>query len=107
RELANVVVARDLAAEGGSFLAHPVLDEGVSDAVDQGDAAGALHRLRYGPARAQVVDDLRAGLLREHRLRQQRGHEVPGDELTRVVDEEAPVRVAVERGSEVRALLQR
>src|SRR5829696_5070204 len=34
-ELAEVVVARYLAAENGRLLAHPVLDEGVADAVDE------------------------------------------------------------------------
>src|SRR5215475_8927186 len=60
RKLPEVVVARDLTAEGRTFLAHPVLDERMADAVDEWDAAGALDGLRYGPTRAQVVDDLRA-----------------------------------------------
>ena len=57
--VAEVVVARDLAGEDGVLLAHAVLDEGVADAVDQRDAAGALDRLPHRPARADVVDDLR------------------------------------------------
>ena len=68
REVAEVVVARDLAGERGVVLAHPLLDERVADAVDERHAAGALDRLGHGPARAHVVDDLRAGLLLEDDL---------------------------------------
>src|SRR5919197_995121 len=107
REGAEVVVPRDLAGEGRVLLPHPVLDERVADAVDERDAAGALDGLRHGPARANVVDDLRARLLLEHRLGQQRRDEVAGDELAGVVDEEAPVGVAVEGDPEIGALLQR
>ena len=107
REVAEVVVAGDLAREGGVLLAHPLLDERVADAVDERHAAGALDRLRHGPARAHVVDHLCAGLLLEHALGEQRGREVAGDELARVVDEEAAVGVAVEGDAEVGALLER
>ena len=69
-------------------------------------AAGALDRVRNGSARSHVVDDLRARLLREHALGEQRGHEVAGDELARVVDEEAAIGVAVERDPEIGALLE-
>ena len=92
---------RDLAAEDGVVLAHAVLDVGVADAVHQRLAAGALDRLGYGPAGANVVDHLAAALLLEDRLGEQRGDEVAGDELARVVDEEAAVGVAVVRDSEV------
>ena len=61
----------------------------------------------HGPARADVVDDLRARFLLEHQRREQRGDEVAGDELARVVDEEAAVGVAVEGDPEVGALLER
>ncbi len=72
-----------------------------------GIAAGALDRLRHGPARAHVVDDLRAGLFLQDELGEQRGHEVAGDELAGVVDEEAAVGVAVEGHAEVGVLLDR
>src|SRR5512133_995196 len=62
--------------------------------------------MRYGRARADVVDDLRARLLRQHRLGEERGGEVAGDELARVVDEEAAIGVPVEGGSEVGLLLE-
>ena len=57
--------------------------------------------MRHRPARPHVVDDLRAGLLLEHGLGEERGHEVAGDELAGVVYEEAAVGVAVEGDSEV------
>ena len=96
---------RHLAGEGRVLLPDPVLDERVADPVDKRDAAIPLDRLGDRPARANVVDDLGAGLLRENRLRQQRRHEVAGDELAFVVDEEATVGVAVVRDAEVGALL--
>ena len=60
---------------------------------------------RDGPARAHVVDHLGARLLLEHELGEERGHEVAGHELARVVHEEAAVGVAVEGDPEVGALL--
>ena len=73
--------------------------------LTSGTPPARLDRLGHGPARAHVVDDLRAGLLREHRLGEQRGDEVARDELAGVVDEEAAVGVAVERDPEVGLLL--
>ncbi len=64
-----------------------------------------VDRLGDGPARADVVDHLRARVFLEHRLGQQRGDEVARDELARVVDEEAAVRVAVEGRTELGAVL--
>ena len=61
----------------------------------------------HGPAGAHVVEDLAARALREHHLGQQRGHEVAGDELARVVDEEAAVGVTVVGDAEVGTLLAR
>ena len=98
-------MARDLAREDGVLLAHALLDERVADTVDERDPARALDRLGHGPARTHVVDDLRARALLEHRLREERGHEVAGDELAGVVDEEAAVGVAVEGRSEVGLVL--
>ena len=94
-------MAGDLAAEHGAFLAHAVLEECVADAIDERNAAGTLDRLRHGPARAHVVEDLGARRLLEDRLGEQCGDEVAGNELAGVVDEEAAVRVAVERNAEV------
>ena len=101
REVAEVVVTRDLAAERRVVLAHAVLDVRVADAVLERDAAGPLDRLGHGPARAHVVDDLRSRLLGEQRLGKQRRREVAGHELAGVVDEEAAIGVAVERDAEV------
>ena len=106
-EVPEVVVARDLAAEGRVLLAHALLDEGVPDAVDQRHATRALDRLRHGPARADVVDDLRARFFRKHQLGEEGRCEVAGHELARVVDEEAAVGVPVEGGPEVGAFLER
>src|SRR6266542_6041302 len=107
REVAEVVVARDLAGKGRVLFAHPLLDERVADPVDDRDAARPQDRLGHGPARADVVDDLRARLLLEDGLGQESGDEVAGDELAGLVDEEAAVGVSVEGRAEVGTRLER
>ena len=101
----EVVVAGDLAAEHGALFAHAVLEEGMPDPVDERDAAGAFDRLRHRPARADVVEDLRARFPLDDRLGEESRDEVAGHELTGVVDEEAAVGVAVERDPDVGVLL--
>src|SRR5204863_7431829 len=96
REATKVVMAGDFAPESRTLLAHPVLDERVANAIDQRNAARALDGFRYRPAGTKVVDDLRTRLFLQHRCRQQGGDEVAGHELPCIVDEEAPVAVAVE-----------
>ncbi len=105
REVAEVVVAGDLAAENRALLAHPVLEECVADTVHERHAAALLDRLRHRPARSYVVEDLGAGLLLEHGAGQESRDEVARDELAGVIDEEASVSVAVERHSEIGALV--
>ena len=100
-------MARDLAPEGRVLLAHAVLDVCVPDAVHERDAAGALDRLRHRPARAHVVDDLRARLLLEDDSANSAVTKSPGTNSPRVVDEEAAVGVAVEGHAEVGLLLER
>src|SRR5207302_5380697 len=106
-EVAEVIVAGNLAAECRAFLAHAVLDEGMPDSIDERQAARALDRLGNRPARAQVVDDLRPRLLFENRFREQRRREIAGDEFAHVVDEETAIAVAVERNTEIGALVER
>ena len=77
------------------------------DAVDERNPARLLDRPRHGPARADVVDHLRARLLRQHRLREERRDEVARDELAGVVDEEAAVGIAVVCDAEVGPLRPR
>ena len=104
-EVAEVVVRRDLAGEDGVLGAHALLDEGVADAAHERRPARTLDRLRHGPARTHVVEDLLARMLGQDRLGEERGHEVARNELARVVDEEAAVGVAVVRDTEVGAAL--
>ena len=96
---------RHLAREHRVLSAHALLDERVADAVHEGRTARTLDRLRHRPAGAHVVDHLLAGRLREDGLCQERRHEVAGDELAAVVDEEAPVGVTVVRDAQVGLLL--
>src|SRR5215211_1459838 len=63
REVAEVVMTGDLAAERRALLTHAVLDVRVPDPVDERNAAGAVDGVRHGPAGADVVDDLRPRLL--------------------------------------------
>src|SRR5439155_5731022 len=94
-EVAEVVVARDLAAEKRALGGHARLEEGMADAVLECRAAGPLHRVADAAACADVVENRLARMLTQERVGEQRGEEVAVDELARVVDEEAAVRVAV------------
>ena len=104
-EVAEVVVAGDLAAEDAALVAHARLEERVADAVDQRGPAGALDDVGDGAARADVVEDRRARVAAQHRLGEQRREEVAVDERAGVVDEEAAVGVAVPCDPEVGAAL--
>ena len=61
----------------------------------------ARDHVGHGAAGAQVVEDLRAGVLEQQRLGEQRGDEVAGHELAVLVDEEAAVGVAVPGDAQV------
>ena len=105
-ELAEVVVAGDLAAERRAVLAHRDLEERVTDPVAMRGAAELGHGVGHRAAGPHVVDDARAGLLGEHLAGEHRGQEVAVDELATVVDEEAAVGVAVPGDAEVGALVE-
>src|SRR5882724_2361125 len=94
-------MAGDLASEDGAFLTHAVLEERMADAIDERDAACAFDRLRDSPARADVVEDLRARFLLEDRLCEKCRGEVTGNELAGVVDEETAVGISVEGDTEI------
>src|SRR6266508_3516593 len=94
-------MAGDFSGEHRPFVAHAELDEGVPDAVHERNTARPLDRVADGPTRANVVDDLGAGLSLEDRFRQEGRHKVAGNELASVVDEETAVRVPVEGDPEV------
>ncbi len=98
-------MAGHLAAEQRALGSHAALDERVADALHQRGAAGLGDQLRHGPGSPHVVDDPAAGLALEQVAAEQRGHVVAGDELAAVVDHEEAVAVAVERESDVGALL--
>ena len=68
-ELAEVVVARDLAAERRLALAHRDLEEGVTDPVQIRGAAAVAHRVGHRAAGAHVVEDRRPLVLVEHLAR--------------------------------------
>ena len=105
REVAEVVVRRDLAGEDGVLLAHAVLDERVTDAVDE--------RRRRRPPRSRGARPSSPGRRRSPSRRAPSRASTrassavtksPGHELARVVDEEAAVGVAVVGDAEVGAL---
>ena len=93
--VAEVIMARHLAAEDRVGLAHAALEKCVADAVHQRRAAVLGDRVLHRVARAQVVDDRRSGMLHEERFGQECGDEIAWNELARAVDEEAAVGVAV------------
>src|SRR3954453_15368827 len=66
-EVAEVVVARHLAAERRALLAHGHLEEGVPAAIDQRGAASVRGQVAHRTRGAPVVEDLRARLFLEHR----------------------------------------
>ena len=96
-------MAGDLAAEDGPLLAHPLLEEGVADPGEGGAAALGGDQVGDGAAGARVVEDRRAGVLRQRRAGEQGADEVAVAELAAVVDEEAAVGVAVPGDPEVGA----
>ena len=96
-------MAGDLAAEGRVLLAHPRLEEGVADAREVGAPALGGDQVGHGAAGARVVEDRRAGVLRQRRPGEQGADEVAVAELAAAVDEEAAVGVAVPGDAEVGA----
>ncbi len=98
-------MSRDLAPEGRDLLAHPLLDERVSDPIHEGDPARGLHSVRDHAGGPHVVDDPGPPLAPAERFPQQRGHEIAGDELAAVVDEKAAVGVPVPGDAQIGPLL--
>src|SRR3989441_6833645 len=76
-EVAEIVVSGHLAAEDRVLLAHPALDERVTDAVHQRAASEALDRVLDRAAGAEVVDDGCSRVLQQEGLGQQRRDEIP------------------------------
>src|SRR5581483_2376461 len=81
------------------------LDERVPDAGTQRLAAVLAHDLRYRRRRDQVVDDRAARVLGQLPRGHQRGDRARGHRIAELVDDEAPVGVAVEGQADVRAVL--
>jgi len=104
-EVPEVEVPGVLAAEHGVMLGHLGLDERVADAGADRDAAMLEDDLRHRPGRDQVVDDGRAGLVRQFPGRDQRGDHRGRDGLAALVHHEAPVGVAVEGQADVGPVL--
>ena len=100
---AEVHVARELAREDRAHLAHARLHEGVADPAHLGDAAGRLDLLRGDAARTQIVEHAAARVAAELPPREQRREQIGRDRLRLLVDEDGPVRVAVEGDAEVGA----
>jgi hypothetical protein len=84
-EVAEVGVAGDLASEGRAGVSHTGLEEGVSDPVDLGSAAGSLDDGPHSARGADVVEHQCARFLTQYRLREQGREEVAHHELAGVV----------------------
>ncbi len=110
-EVAEVVVGGVLASEDRARRRHLVLDERVPDARAHRHGAGTQDRLGHDARGDEVVDDV------ERAVRLQRAHSLNltqrddgrdgrgAHRLPALVDDEAPVGVAVEGESEVGAVL--
>ena len=92
-----------LAPEQRALRAHTRLEERVPHAVDVSGAPGVRDGVGDRAGGAHVVEDRLVGLVRQQRLRQQRGEEVAVHEAPGVVDEEAAVGIPVPRNPEVGA----
>ena len=95
-EVAEVEVARVLAAEHGAGLGHPRLDERVPDPGAHRGPAVLGDDLGDRGGGDQVVDDRRAGLTGQFPDGDQRGEHRGRDEVPALVHHEAAVRVPVE-----------
>ena len=99
--VAEVVVARVLPAEHRTRLGHDLLDERVPHPrADRRPAVLADH-LGDGPRADEVVDDPRARDSLEHRTGDEGSDLRTAHALRALVDEEHPVRVAVEGETDV------
>ena len=94
-----------LAAEDRAGLGHDLLDVAVADPRADRRAAEGRHGLGDDLRADQVVEHGRAWERLEHRGCDERGRERPRHARAGLVDEEHPVRVAVERQADVRAHL--
>ena len=96
---------RVLAAEDGLLLGHLRFDEGVADAGAYCLPAVLFDDLRHGVGGNQVVDDGRAWELLQVALCHQRADGRRGYRLALLVDDETPIRIAIEGKADVRLLL--
>src|SRR5690606_34492785 len=106
-EVAEVVVRRVLAAEDRVLRRHLRLDEGVPHARPDGPCAGGTQQVGHGARGDEVVDDGRLAarglLLLDLPEPDEPGDGAGADRDTTLVDDEAPVRVAVEGEADVGA----
>src|SRR5215813_3530839 len=92
-EVPEVEVTRMLTAEHRAPLSHHCLDERVPDPRPHRGTAVAGHDLRHRPGRDEVVNDGGAGLPVKLTNGDQGRQYRRGDNLTALVDDEAPVGV--------------
>ena len=77
----------------------------MPDLVHQRLAAVLADDVLHGIARADVVENRRAGTLHQERFGEQCRHEIPGDELAGAVDEEAAIGITIPGDADVGLLL--
>ena len=99
----EVVVRRMLAAEHRTRVGHHLLDERMADLRAHRHSAVLADHLGNGARADQVVQDRRSGIGAQRRRRQHRGGGRTGQPGSRLVDDEHPVGIAVEREAEVEA----
>jgi hypothetical protein len=102
-EVAEVVVTGVLAAENRVVLCHQRLHVGVTDPGADGPPAVLADDLDGGGAGDDIVHDGRARVAGQLAGRDQADDRGRRDRLAALVDEEAPVSIAIEGQSYVRA----
>src|SRR5262249_36146295 len=98
----EIMVRAHLAAVDGIDFAHLLLDEGMARLAHHRRATMALYDIDRVPGQPWIVDDAGARRCLEKRLRKQSDQVVPLDELTVLVEKEAPIVIAVPGESHVR-----
>src|SRR5690242_5673371 len=105
KALAEEHVSRHLASDGRVRLFHLVLDERVTRLPHDRFAAGTLDGIRERLRALHVEDDWLAGAgAREDVARVKNENSITPHDLTLVIDDSDPIRVAIERDAELGAI---
>ena len=94
-------MAGQLAGKQRILFAHLGLDEGVAHAAAVRNAAILQDDFLDGPGRAQVIEDVGAGILGQHHFGDEGGDHVHGDDVALFIQKPDAVGIAIEAGGKV------